>query len=340
MFSPLMNSRKKFHSLVWRIAVAISLPSLLMIDFLNANTNSRLHWIGVLINCSYWMIPWGLAYLFAFRYRGFLKAFAPLYISLILFSTTFPLGANEFSQRKKFHKVSADMLNRFVGSLTINEPPSIEPPGTYSTDEYGRYASYLYKIERLMRLSQEENLRVIEAVNEVEINKVLTDDTLFSFQNIILKKKQLKRLLDFLDESAQRIEDIHLEFTTWMISSSDLNEASRKEFADTYYKTAEEKKFIRQEPYRIQKEIIQECIQLLDYLCKIYGAYRKDLQGRVIFDNDKDLKILRSHIETIETLSQEGQKMALDHQKAAMNISQSYSLSEPKNNTIQSSEKR
>ena len=142
-----------------------------------------------------------------------------------------------------------------------------------------------------MGLCKQENIAVAQALNAIDLDTIFTDGVLFNFFEIIGKKKELEQLSIFLSERKKRLEDIQSEFTTWMLFSPDLDEASRKSFADSHYKNAEENVFFRNEPYRIKQNIIVEFIKLLDFFSEIYGSYEIGKDQEIIFTYPNDLSI-------------------------------------------------
>ena len=303
----------KLKRKIWNISTLLLFASLFLIDVVNARTGSHLHEMLVLISniplIIPLMIPWGLAYLITTRHRDLLKIFAPLYISLILLVTTGSLAFHHFAQsqnlEEKFGQEMANLIKEQADFLGKMEASSQIQSRTYSADEYGLFAVYLNRFKKLMDLYKQENMALVQAFNEVELDKVFTEEVLFNFFNIVEKKKKLEKLSLFVDESAQRTEDIYSEYVTWVLSSPELDEMSRKNLTKAISTSPEQKKFFRQEPYRFKKNIVQEHIIFLDFLSKAYGNYGIGEDGRILFNNDKDLQTWNSHYETIENLFRE-----------------------------------
>ena len=312
----------KLKRKILNIAIAMLLLSLLLIDIINVRTASHENGMTVFIKNIYLMAPWGLAYLIASRHRDLLKLFSPLYMSLILLVTTCSLASHHFTQsqnlEEKFGKEMVNIINDHLSSSGNIEPSSQVHPQLYSEDEYGHLALYLDKFKKWMDRFKQENTAVLQAFDEVELEKVFTEEILFNFFNIITKKNQLERLSLFLDESANRTENIHSEYVTWILSSPEVDEVTRRNFADAISTSPEKKKFFRQEPYRIKKNIVREYITFLNFLSKAYGSYGIGENGGIAFTNEKDRLTWNSHCEMIENLFKEEEDFAVLSQKNLM----------------------
>lgn len=309
----------KLKQKVWGVSGAIFLLSILLIEVINVRSGSHQNEMLLLIKNIYLIIPWGIAYFIASRHRDLLKIFTPLYLSLILLVLAISLAFKSQNMQEKFEKEMANIGKDFVDFLDGKQSTSLSRSLAYSVDEYGHFATYLNKFKNSIELSLQEGEAVEKAINEVELDKIFSDEVLLNFFNIIDKKKKLERLLIFLEESAKRTEDIYSEFATWVLFSSDVDEVSRKNFAKAYYRTPEEKKFLRQEPYRIRKSIAQAYIKLLNFLSEIYGTYSKEANGQIIFANDNDLQAFSSHDETLSKLFQEAENFSLLFQERVRN---------------------
>lgn len=320
---PDLTSSGKLKQKIWGISAILLSASSLLVDVVNVRSGSHQNGMLLLIKNIPLLIPWVLAYLIASRNKDLLKIFTPLYLSLVLLVTTISLALNSQNLEEKIGKEMANIGKDFVDFLDGKQSVSPNQPSTYSADEYGHFAIYLNKLKQSMELSKQEIKAVDRAFNEVELDKAFTDEVLFNFFNIIDKKKKLERLLVFLDESEKRTEGNYSEFATWMLSSPDVDEISCKNFADAYYKAPEEKKFFRQEPYRIKKNIVQEYITFLDFLSKAYGSYGRGEDAQILFTNDKDLQAWRSHGETIEKLFKEEENFALLFQQRVTQMGKS-----------------
>lgn len=314
---------------ILHIAIAMLFISLLIIDVINARTASHENGLTVFIKNIHLMVPWGLAYLIASRLRDLLKMFSPLYMSLVLLATTCSLAFHQFAQsqnlEEKFAQEMANLIKEqadFLGKMETSSPIQSR---TYSADEYGLFAVYLNKFKKFMDVCNQENMALVQALNAVELDKVFTEEVLFNFFNIVEKKKKLEKLSLFVDESAQRTENIYSEYVTWALSSPELDEMSRKNFAQAITRSPEQKKFFRQEPYRIKKNIIQEYIVFLDFLSKAYGSYWMGEEGQILFNNDKDLQACNSHCETLENLFKEEDNFFLFYQETLAQAEKSLS---------------
>lgn len=245
--------------------------------------------------------------------------FFPLYMSLAFLIITCSLAVHHFIQSKnleeKFGQEIANIMKEQADFLGNMEAFSQIPTRMYSADEYGLFAVYLNKFKKLMDLYKQENMALVQALNEVELDKAFTEKVVFNLFNIIEKKKKLEKLSLFLDESAQRTEDIYSEYVTWALFSPELDETSRKNLAAAISTSPEQKKFLRQEPYRIKKNIVQQYIIFLDFLSKAYGSYGLGKDGRILFNNDQDSQTWNSHCETLENLFKEEDNFIIFYQE-------------------------
>jgi hypothetical protein len=317
LFPSTLTLQGELKQKILKIAIAMLLPSLFFIDVINVRTAGHENLLTIFIKNIYLMIPWALAYLIAARHRDLLKIFAPLYISLMLLTATFPVVFYQFSQasvEKKFIREMANIMSDYAtfmdAGFSLQKPSEL-----YSADEYGYLAVYLDKFKTWVERFKQENRVVIHAFNEVELDKIFTDEIFFDFFNIIEKKKKLEKLSLFLDESAKRTEDIHSECVAW-VQHLEGNEGSfLKGFVEGFSKSSEEKKFFREESYRIQKNIVQEYIKLLNSLFKAYGSYERKADGTIMFANENDLQTFRAHCEVLEKLFKEEETSALTLQE-------------------------
>lgn len=323
---PNLTSSGKLIRKIWSISALLLFASLFLIDVVNARTGSHLHEILVLISniplIIPLMIPWGLAYLIATRHRDLLKIFAPLYISLTILVTTGSLAFHHFAQsqnlEEKFGQEMANLIKEQADFFDKMEASSQIQSRTYSADEYGLFAVYLNRFKKIMDLYKQENMALVQAFEEVDLDGIFTEKVLCNFFNIIEKKKKLEKLSLFVDESSQRTENIYSDYVKWVLSSPELDEMSRKNFVNAISTSPEQKKFFRQEPYRIKKNIVQEYIIFLDFLSKAYGSYGIGEDGRILFNNDKDLQAWKFHCETIENLfKEEGNFLLFSQEKLA-----------------------
>ena len=232
---------------------------------------------------------------------------------MLLVATGFS-AFNCFTQAQNFEKKFCIELGNIMnhsgvvlddaGSSSENESQM------YSTNEYGYFAAYLNKIKKMYQLFNQEHMAVLQAFNQVELDKAFTEEVLFNFFNIIEKKKNLEQLLCFLDESAKRVEDIYSEYVTWVLSSPEVDEGSRQNFAKAISTSHEEKKFLRQEPYRIRKDIALEYIKYFDFFSKIFGTYGVGAEGQILFASEHDFLVWKSHFEKLENLFKEEENFA------------------------------
>jgi|GEM_PF-5103452 hypothetical protein len=324
-----LNPNGKLKKKILNIAVAMLLPSLLLIDIINVRTADHENGLTVFIKNIHLMAPWGLAYLIATRHRDLLKIFAPLYMSLILLAMTSSLAFNHFAQsniEKKFEREMANIMNDYAAFLNDVESSLQKPPQIYSADEYGHFAVYLNKFKTLAERFKQEEGAVVRALNEVGLHKIHTDEVIFNFLNIIKKKKELEILSLFLVEAEKRIEDIHSEYVTWGRSSAEVEKGyCLKGFATGLFKSSEEKKFPRQEFYRIRRSIVQEYIKFLSFLSKAYGNYEK-ADGQIVLYDGNDLQTFSSHFDTLEELFKEEETSLLALQEGSRLIIKPSSL--------------
>lgn len=320
VLSSLFSSEKQKKK-IWSISAIIMLASLLLIDVINVRTTNRHQAIFLLIKNIYLLVPLALVYLMASRQRDLLKDFIPLYIALMLLVGTIYQGFNDFAQTQnqngKFEKEIVSIIKEF---MSREETFTTNKSSTYSAEEYGQLAIPLNKLRQVMEFCKQESIAVEQAFNAVDLDSIFTDDVLFNFFKIIDKKKKLEQLSIFLDESEKKTEEIHSEYIEWMLFSSDLNEAFRKSFADSHYRTAEEKEFLRREPYKIKKNIVGEFIKLLDFFSVIYGSYERGKNQEIICTYSNDLSILQSHAEKIHNLYKEEENFALLFQQRALQM--------------------
>lgn len=306
------------------IAMVMLVTSIMFIDVVNERTASNQNWLAVFIQNLHLMLPWGLVYLIAFRYRDLLKVFAPLYMALVILVSTGFLTFNHFSQSQnfqdKFDKEISNIINDQINSFGNKGLLSQRHPQTYSEDEYGSFAIYLNKCKKVLSYSEEEQRAILQAFNEVEFNEFFTKKVLLNFRNIVAKKKQLERLLLFLNESANRTERVYSEWITWILTSPEINELTRKDLKKITSGSAEEKKFFRQEPYRINKSIVQQFIMALDFLLKTYGSYTMEEGGQVVFFNEENQLAWAFYGEIIENLLKEQEDFDLLRQKKLGNF--------------------
>lgn len=287
---------------VLKIAVAILFISQILLDIFNFRAFSHETEIPLLIKNIYLLIPLGFAYLFASRHRDLLKIFTPLYLTLALLVATITFGIKSEVLGAKFNKEVVRMINDHVDFLNNAESSTQIRSRTYSVEEYGHNAIYLNKFNKMMDLYKQENIAIEQAFNELELDSFFREELLFNFCRMVEKIKKFEKLSLFLDESAQRIEDIYSEYLMWVSTSPEVDALSRKHLLKASSTSSDEKKFFRQASYRIQKNIVQECITLLNLLTKIYGNYWIGENDQIIFINDKDSQVWNSHCEMLEKL--------------------------------------
>lgn len=309
----------KLKNRIQTIAITMLLLSLLLIDVINMRTAGHENGLVLLIKNIHLMTPWGLAYFIAIRYRNMLKIFLPIYMSLVLLVATCSLASHHFKKSQNFEKkFGQEMMNilkeqsDFIDKMDVSSQIQSR---TYSADDYGPFALYLNRFKKSMDFYKQESLALLQASNEVELNKIFTEEVLFNFDNIIEKKKQLEKLLVILDESAHRTENIYSDYVTWVLYSPDLDEMSRKNLAQAISTSPDEKRFLRQEPYRIKKNIIQEYINFLDFMSKAYGSYEIAENGGISFIDDEDVQTWNFHCETLNNLFIEENKLILFSQE-------------------------
>lgn len=320
-----LTPHAKLKKKVLGVSGLLLMLSLLLIDVINARTENHLNWMLVFVKNIPLLLPWGIAYLLTSKYKDLLKLYTPLYLSSMLLIATSFSTFHCFTQaqnfEKKFCKELENIMNHSGDVLDNAESFSQNESLMYSANEYGYFATYLNKIKKMYQLFNQEHRAVVQAFNEVELNKTFTEEILFNYFNLIEKKKKIEQLLLFLDESSRRVEDIYSEYVTWVLSSPEVDEGSRQNFAKAISTASEEKKLLRQEPYRIKKDITQEYINFLGFFSKIYGTYAIDANGQILFASNKDFLVWKSHFEKLENLFAEEENFAQFFEQKIRNMS-------------------
>lgn len=180
-----LTPHRKLKQKILQIAAVMLFPSLLLIDVINVRTGCHEDGLTIFIKNIHLMAPWGLAYLIVARHRDLLKIFAPLYMSLTLVTTTGSLAFNHFSQsngmEEKFARETAHIMTDYADFLGDAESSPQKPSQLYSADEYGHFAVHLNKFKKWMEGFKQENRTVAHAFNELELDKIFTDEVLFNF---------------------------------------------------------------------------------------------------------------------------------------------------------------
>jgi hypothetical protein len=253
----------------------------------------------------------------------FKKNTAHVCLSLALLLTTTPLASNQAEKpQRSIEKLTNELANitkSFTNFLNEGETSQTsQTPTIYSAEEYGSFAVILNKFNELMESSKQETRTCAQAIKE--IGSIYTDEVIFDFLKISEKKKKLEKLSVFIDESEKRAEKVQSDYMTWISTSSDIDDISRKFLLETHYKNAEKNEFFRKETYKVKKNIVQELIKLLDFLSKIYGTYEKGENLYILCANNRDLSILNAHLQAVKDSVKEEEKITLQYKQFLMEL--------------------
>lgn len=243
-------------------------------------------------------------------------------LPLLLLVTTSALDSNQVTQPQSpaetFATEAANIVKDFTSFINDDES-SPTSQVLYTAEKYGSFAAALNKFKQMMESSKQEAKATAQAIKEV--GNVFTDDVFFDFLQIVDKKKKLEKLSVFIDESEKRAEKAQSDYKTWISTSTDIDEISRKFLLETHYKNAEKNEFFRKETHKAKKKLTQELIKLLDFLSRIYGTYEKGENPRIVCTNDQDVSILNAHFGTIAKLVKEEEKLSLQYKQYLMELS-------------------
>lgn len=235
---------------------------------------------------------------------------------MILFVTTGALASNQAahseSLTEKFADETAHIVKDYISFLNGQESPLTKQISSYTTEEYGAFAAPLNKLKQIMDSFKQETKTSDQAIREV--GDIFNDGVFFDFLKLIDKKKKLEKLSAFIEESEKRAAQTQSDYKTWLSSSPDIDDISRKYLLETHYKNAKRNEFFRKETYKVKKNLTQELISLLDFLSKIYGTYEKG-ESQIICADDRNVSILNAHFETVAKLVKEEEKLTLQYKQ-------------------------
>ncbi len=240
-----------------------------------------------------------------------------LCLTLVLLISTGAFASNQVGQSQshaeKFADETANIVKDYTRFLNGQESPPTKQIPSYTVEEYGAFAAPLNKFKQIMDSSKQEVKASDQAIKEV--GDIFNDGVFFDFLKLIDKKKKLEKLSAFIEESEKRAAQTQSDYKTWLSSSSDVDDISRKYLLETHYKNAERNEFFRKETYKVKKNLAQELISLLDFLSKIYGTYEKGDNSQIICPDDHNVSILNAHFEAVAKFVKEEEKLTLRYKQ-------------------------
>lgn len=237
-----------------------------------------------------------------------------LCLTLVFLISTGAFASNQVTQSQSHaEKFTDETANIVKDYLNGQELPLTKQISSYTAEEYGAFAAPLNKLKQIMDSSKQETKASDQAIKEV--GDIFNDGVFFDFLKLIDKKKKLEKLSAFIEESEKRAAQTQSDYKTWLSSSPDVDDTSRKYLLETHYKNAEKNEFFRKETYKIKKKLTQELISLLDFLSKIYGTYEKGDNSQIICPDDHNVSILNAHFEAVAKFVKEEEKLTLRYKQ-------------------------
>jgi len=274
--------------------------------------------IHLLIAKSSCLVVYGSFYLWvahliaACFHRARLEIFRPLYFSLIISLMAIVLVFNP-------PKGNAKQLSPPGPSPSHSLSPFASQPLLYSGNKYACVDYFANKQQEFVDFYENEFKAINKSWDEMEIDKLFTDEVLFNFFNIVDRRKKLERLLILLDESEKRSADAYSEFEKWVKSPANVNNIFRKSYFEPSCKLEEKESFLLFEPYRIYKNLVQTYIKLLSFLSTVYGTYELGVDNIITFNFDEDSEVYNSHCNILANLYRELENCVVFNQKKAEN---------------------